>query len=1293
MHEKTTTSIDVRFRTVEGDFLDSSLLKGSIHDHRSYLNVILSGDAGRVVNAAMFVDTAAKTTLNVQQHELELAQNKIGSADTVSARDVQFDFDNEGVYSIKIRAIVKDEDGHMISAFATFSMTSSDAERSIDNANVYLYHHITNPDILELELLNSDEIQDGGKIELAVKFEAGLTTDTRRPEKVMFTLEKFDYANEHEAGAVNLDIDRIFSSYVFNWTDGVVYGPPVDKKYKFVIPDVTLVNDSAYTLTGSVAFCEGNFVGATLPASLDSLAKPEIKSAIAYGIHSNKKGAGDEAGEDGISTVFKARLLKSDTPIHLVPKGGRIKFFLSQAVVQDDEVVEVDFYNAEFDLATEGVAVIDNGLECQDFTATFDKIFDTPLFDATDPAAGPKREANGRTKLNLRVEYIFTKTDGTDLVKTSDALALEFTSDIIPVQSVSHQNAWIAASVTVVDDVSEATEVQNYKDSPDYGMIVTFSKNDYSGSGKQSGLFQDLDLPGTKYRVEYRKNGDGPWFLVTNAALIQADGTKSDQDNAMDAIDAELVENLNGLYDNVTLPAEAGKSGSTQTPLVMYVPQLNEIGVARFVQEDSIMFRVSIISEKNELTEPAPAVSAGSIVVGKKPAVYEMAPGSAAEPYVSGPLDALTAYIPVVKMTSEDIYAEYANIFTNEPDYTENNDLATDGTPLDIENPSHVGKADPITYMVQYLFSDPSPNGAQIICPMSEEYSFHAQGTPIKDDFSITDFDFTTILKEDKSSVSYTVNFNDNDATVIDGVQVFFKSENSSNERLVGVHWNDGSDPEKVIVLVNNALNIGALQSEPLAVKVRYYDFEGAAPTYGESLQELLDNESWANFANGQILFKPFKTKKFSSLDDSEIEVSPDTAWRYFEFANVMSIDPAANAYLKGGIVQHVSGTTLVWNKVVAAKLNGLSTNNAFKWNFEVDGTDNSDDVYDFSASQKGYDYDLIEADGGTLFSSVISGTLTVNLTQDGVPVQKEYNSEEVKVDFTCHSVDMKVTKPVIARGTKANALKVTFARPAVIPSRTEFRTDRLELHDRGAKSNTDASTFTKLVEKFNAIVQESPEEYNLVSTHNKGDLLRLIFRLQAHILYTKQVGAGAEESKETDPEWLENLSSDYDRSVRKANSPLLHVESVYAVVGNKIVVSLNADLNGMEAEGAKAMTVLAAQSGELGTVSDDSPGGADGVFNFTASTVTGPTYDVPENEASPTDSTDNLAAGEELVTTALNDEDIEATLKLGSLDSNDESTLELSTDNFDPSKDIELLMIVQTGRGTAFKSVTVYPE
>jgi len=382
-----------------------------------------------------------------------------------------------------------------------------------------------------------------------------------------------------------------------------------------------------------------------------------------------------------------------------------------------------------------------------------------------------------------------------------------------------------------------------------------------------------------------------------------------------------------------------------------------------------------------------------------------------------------------------------------------------------------------------------------------------------------------------------------------------------------------------------------------------------------------------------------------------------------------------------------------VWNKVVAAKLNGLSTNNAFKWNFEVDGTDNSDDVYDFSASQKGYDYDLIEADGGTLFSSVISGTLTVNLTQDGVPVQKEYNSEEVKVDFTCHSVDMKVTKPVIARGTKANALKVTFARPAVIPSRTEFRTDRLELHDRGAKSNTDASTFTKLVEKFNAIVQESPEEYNLVSTHNKGDLLRLIFRLQAHILYTKQVGAGAEESKETDPEWLENLSSDYDRSVRKANSPLLHVESVYAVVGNKIVVSLNADLNGMEAEGAKAMTVLAAQSGELGTVSDDSPGGADGVFNFTASTVTGPTYDVPENEASPTDSTDNLAAGEELVTTALNDEDIEATLKLGSLDSNDESTLELSTDNFDPSKDIELLMIVQTGRGTAFKSVTVYPE
>ncbi len=323
---------------------------------------------------------------------------------------------------------------------------------------------------------------------------------------------------------------------------------------------------------------------------------------------------------------------------------------------------------------------------------------------------------------------------------------------------------------------------------------------------------------------------------------------------------------------------------------------------------------------------------------------------------------------------------------------------------------------------------------------------------------------------------------------------------------------------------------------------------------------------------------------------------------------------------------------------------------------------------------------------------------ITVNYTKPtptlapinyGAPEVVEYGPITA-VNFTAVSVDTSTMAVTVKRDTNATQLKASHAQAAL--SHPELTNVTIEQLCNGLTPLSFSSGPGSTADKQAGSVDNL---YSFTASQ-LGWLQDLKMTLEAGVAYSVKVGSAATVLQNSSSVRLDQ--GPY-KALRVAGKPSVSSGSaLYTVESNRISFQLSIDANGLMVEGMSSVTAIIVQNSDFTDASDPNAGnGATMIATFTpASSIK--SYDVA-SAASAENATDNLAAGE---TRSVDPEDLSAgvhaiesgavTIAIGNLGSNDTSWLSLPADGFDATKNINLIVIVATQRGSSCLSFTASP-
>ena len=883
---------------------------------------------------------------------------------------------------------------------------------------VYVYNHYAEDDVKDMfdenaNILNKNDVESiGGITRVEVSCPLVKTTevfgsenevDDRIPRNVTFTFDEVDdyYGTNNDSKndeAISASVSVPYSE------EGI---------YEFDVAG--LDNNKAYMVHVDGDFPDGYAISETLDETMYVIAAPEIANIEAYGLGVDKTDAGD-GDERNMSTVANIDMKNGTIGTRFNVANNKIKFSFSQE--------DVVYYTAEINILE----------EAEGETTTYNVMQSDLIKEDWDDDNLPEQNDDGSYNFDVRAEI--TYVDG-NTTKQSNVVNAKFTTDIIPLSNVYITNAWFAAANVDgagarVVNLNNATTNSGFYGAPDVGIVGHFYKTDFFNnpdqlySNNNAGLYQDLDVASTKFEYKISVN-DGDFAPVQNIHQIQPDSIKSEQENYIDVINAAMQSDEQGQYANITpVGVNAEKKGSEQQPIYF---RICAIPSELFNEDDVVKISVSIIPDDGETTLPGPKESDGCLVV-KKMTRYSMTVGSNSEPKFTGSGNSGVLAIPINAGGDADLNFFSATFKSNlsspnnevtekdednggdEEDYDNVYDLI-------VSNPSKRGafESDAVEYTVTYKIKDPNHEGATISIE-SEEYTIKLKDEPTSDNFSVSNYSYNTFNDEEgESSFVFDVSFSHVGDTSIDGINVYFESNNDdtilpndiSRILVLNVPRTDGDNQSNLSVMLNGVPAEDSNASSGIIVN----DING------------VDSKTWLNYRSGSISFVPYK---YQSVESSEGDQTENNDAKYSEtIMNIPVIYRPKNVVPVGGVIESHSGTQLTWDDDLDHYSSAPSVDPSYDLIMNNDNVSSNISNID---GKKSYEIEL-----GNTPSSYNLELRTKLVSVD----ENVYYSKSVVIQFNSVSVDQTGVNFVVKRGSNVETLKVSFSNYTTNPVNASY--------------------------------------------------------------------------------------------------------------------------------------------------------------------------------------------------------------------------------------------------------------
>lgn len=1259
--EDRTTSVAVTFVNPDNSSSTSNLT-ATIYDNRNNICVNVSvQDPSKYVKAVVCIDTNEETNpTTLASHSLKIGPNFIGTVLSVGPSDIRYAFADGVEYSIKIKALLREGTSNSVISFDSKFTWGSQS-----NAESYQHIHMDNGGTTFVQsdcyVQNPNEIENGSTIELNVPLDTsndhGLV-----PHSMVFV---FDEADNYPANAT--DNSESLSSYCVEQA--------YESSGEYILENNELTNDSIYACNVTAIYSDGHTTSVTLPVKLYVIAKPVISSITAYGLGVDQT----DADDDEIAQVMDVYMSESGTPVNIPTANGDIRFEFRQG---DDT-----YYSATLPVSTTQES--DNTIK---YTITKEDL--TQEWSTT----APTQNEDGSYTYNIVAILEYDAVSGSDnIVKTSDAVEKTFTSDIIPLPSVEAFNAWILASVTTVDgqdqvDLADPVSDAGYTAAPETAIVVRFKKHNYYGSGKTDGFHQDLDAvdgdgnPVTNHKFMIKVN-DGEFQPVQRLHQILGDPSKNDRENATDAFSAPMLENEDGVYPNI--PGPSGVPGSSQEYIYALICGPSE-DYEPYTQGDSVVVSVQILGPGGEVTIPEPTSSNEHVVVNKINQ-YEMTVCTDSEPTFIDD----TIRIPINNPNTQEneLYFASVNVTSNlaSPNDDVTVDISNDGV-FDVELPNPdirgAGSANDINYQVRYIIADPNNVESTIMGPVSAEYTIHAKDEPTSANFLVSNYEYKIFNDESESSFTFDIDFYDVGTTSINGVHVYFESDNDdatasndiSRTLVYDVKRSDGDNQTNILVTLQT--------TGP----------ETSAVTDGVKIQDINGNDSenlWLNFSSGTLSFVPYYTAQTECTDvpiDEHIEV--EDAKHEEDIYNVPVIDVVNDVTLVGGALEAFTGTQVEWTN----ELNQYDERPSVTatHDLSVNTQDQSSGVVD--DSEKSY-YDI---DLGNAVSSYTVEIRVKIVTGDG----EVYLSEAVTVTFDSVSVDQSGMTITVLRGSNNVNLRASHSDYTADPSTAaSLNVEEVQLvhNENGSHDPEDEGVVLLNCTTTSDDIQPDGTALNYdISSFALGDELKLQMRMKVGCDYTVTYSGGIPENKDSVATYL-SLETVPTKNYIVATKPEVTIGPTYQVVSGgpndeNIALFIKIDAKGLHKEGVESCVCILAQEGDYTNENDGDGQGKQVVISFSSTADVPPTYDQQADAIATFGSGENIAANETVYLTIETIDGIEEpngqfVLVTDDLTSSDESTLYIPPDaGFDNTKPITFVIICSTKLGITVANATVTP-
>jgi hypothetical protein len=515
-----STSVDVKFYT-SGSTSNYPDVSATLIDNRNVFHIYANHN---ISTTKMFlqIDSGEKTSNALTTIEIHPGKMTIGATGSNESDicDATYNFQprdpsthTTGNYSLKI---------YIVNANTTYY--GKFGWGSVLNQVYYnFYYRSSNLDHFDpsSSVTNISQVEKGQTIEIYCPLVINDNDDSRRPHTVRFMFdEKDDYAAPNNRPAN--------SDALQSWSASVPYNTNENNSQpnyaKYTLTTVGLENDSWYQVSVVALYDDGHVVSHTLENMLPVIAKPVISKVVAYGLGLDTTGPGDSS----LATVMEV-YMKAGTAANKIglannqldsSKRNKILFSLKKN--------GTTYYTVRKSISQVTSTV--NGVD------TFQYIINRNEID--NLVSNPQANSNNTYTLDVDAELEYLnpndQSESGNIKKTSDAVAATFAHDIIPLQSFTIENAWVSAAVTTVSgtrmvDLTNSISSQGYGVAPECGIVGSFKKNAFYGSGIQTGLFKDLDIATTKHKFQltkYDANGNAiPNSTVNVTKLVQMQGS------------------------------------------------------------------------------------------------------------------------------------------------------------------------------------------------------------------------------------------------------------------------------------------------------------------------------------------------------------------------------------------------------------------------------------------------------------------------------------------------------------------------------------------------------------------------------------------------------------------------------------------------------------------------------------------------------------------------------------------------------------------------------------------------
>jgi hypothetical protein len=976
-------------------------LSATLKDMRTKIRITLRqlpSDSSDIQNALVTIARKDGTD-KAKQYELSIGQNDITYSSIEG--DMKYPFDINVTYSIRIIAELS-KNGSSSVVVAEFTYGDNENEPSYDN---FIYRDPENLDEFnngpgQFKLVDHEMAEEDGTIKISCPIEFKETTaDPRKPVSVSFIFDEVDdYAgtandttnSEHKKAYINLPYQN----------SGI---------YEIIETNLTgeLENDRAHHIAVTARYADGHAIKKTLDDILHMIVNPAI-TVDPYGL--GTLGAGD------LATASVAVLYVEKATI-----GG------SGSRIPANDEFTVNFSQGTTIMYT-GTLKVSEGTEMTHGGKTV-LMYDITLNQLDQPGT-PSPNTEGKFDFDAQIIVDYTTLPGTvvpTLEKPSNIVTGTYINDYTPLTDVYVANAWMAATNVDVSgnrvvDMTNATTASGYTNAPDIGIVGYFYKTAHFGSGASSGLLQDLDVVGTKFKYEISvTSGTEPdnWVAVEKIHQIQGTSGKTHQQNYIDVInedDEDEDENIDGEYANIPYSTTPRTIGPSQPAIYFRIPAFSSS------EGKKVKVRVTIVPASTS-TNVGSKESNGKVpvVVVKKISRYTMTVETDSEPKFTGsgangilavPINAEGAGADLTFVSAQfesNLAAPNANITQTDTDADNVYDLI-------VTNPSKRGADSPqaITYTVTYKINDPTTTTAGTVSIKSVGYTINVTDDPTSENFTVTDYDYKTFNDDGESSFTFKISFTNGTTSSIKGVNVyFFNSDVSGNILVKNVprgNVMDNVSTEYTVTLQDSAANSSAASDGILI------DLTGGTNS----------SNKWLNYRSGKIFFVPYDTPRVSprfvsftpTVRNHDDKIEQDSAKTEKLILNIPVIDMPKNVLLVGGVVESYSGTQLKWSDDRDDYPQGVSVGPSY--DLVVNDVNESNDVVADSAdsSKRSYSVDTDSNPAPYNFTIVLRTKLasTVDSTV--------YYSKPVNVEFTSASVDLSNATAVVRRGSNVTTLK-----------------------------------------------------------------------------------------------------------------------------------------------------------------------------------------------------------------------------------------------------------------------------